>query len=266
MIDTHCHLTDPKFSGQVEAVLARAKEAGVERIIVPGTDLVDIRRVIELSESYENIYGLAGIYPGNVEEVGNLDEAIEKIEKIITENKKIIGIGEIGLDGYWSDRNIEKQKQFFKAQLELAVEKNVPVAIHSRKAEGPIREVFEEMERLPTGQFHCFGESEEFLNYVLKKGFYVSFCGNITYPSASSGRLRDLVKKVPLDRLLLETDSPYLAPEPIRQAQGKVQRGNLNEPANVKIMGEYIAKLLDVSPETLINQTTKNAKCLFFGG
>ena len=138
----------------------------------------------------------------------------------------------------------------------LAVKIDLPVVIHMREAEAEMRQVLDQMEKLPRGQFHCWAGSEEFLEIVLKKGFYVSFCGNITYKSAEE--LRRLIKKVPLDRLLLETDSPYLAP-------GE-RRGSLNEPANVKIIAEYIAKLLDVSPETLINQTTTNAQCLFFGG
>jgi len=256
MIDTHAHLTDPKLDTQVEMVLGRAKKAGVVKVIVPGTDLRDMWQVKQLTEKYEEVYGLAGIYPGNVDDVDDLDKALAEIESLLTASPKIVGIGEIGLDCYWTDRNIKKQREFFKAQLELAVRKNLPVAIHSRKSEGPIRETFMEMEKLPRGQFHCFGESPEFLGFILEKGFYVSFCGNITYKSAD--HLRQLARQVPLGRLLLETDSPYLAPE--------VGRNRPNEPANVKIIAEYIANLLDVPLETLINQTSTNAKCLFLGG
>lgn len=255
MIDTHAHLTDPKFI-DVTDVIKRASEVGVDKIIVPATDAKDMFLVKELTVKYENVYGLVGIYPGNVEEVGDLEATLKQIEELVSKNEKIVGIGEIGLDCYWNDRDIEKQKVLFKAQLELAIKLRVPVAIHSRKAEREIKEVFEEMKALPKGQFHCFGESRDFLSYILDKDYYVSFCGNITYKSADN--LRRLVKLVPLERLLLETDSPYLAPEG--------QRGRPNEPANVRIIGEYIASLRDVSLETLINQTTANAKCLFFGG
>jgi TatD DNase family protein len=125
-----------------------------------------------------------------------------------------------------------------------------------RQAETEMRQVLEQMKKLPSGQFHCWAGSAELLDLVLRKGFYVSFCGNITYKSA--GDLRGLIRKVPLDRLLLETDSPYLAPEG--------HRGSLNEPMNVTILAEYTAKLLGVELATLINQTTENAECLFFAG
>lgn len=162
---------------------------------------------------------------------------------------------------------MELQKIIFKGQLDLGVKLNLPVVIHMRDAEDEMREIIKKKKNLPRGQFHCFAGSDEFLKLVLEKGFYVSFCGNITY--ASAGRLREQVRKVPLKRLLLETDSPYLAPERVpsdslsSRADG---RGSLNEPANVKIIAEYIAKLLDIPPDTLINQTTANAKWLFFGG
>ncbi|MEK7064757.1 MAG: TatD family hydrolase [Patescibacteria group bacterium] len=240
MIDTHAHLTDERLSSQIEAVLARAKEAGVDKILVPSTGLLDGKKAIELADKYEMIWAMVGVHP----EIGK--------------SKKVVGIGEIGLDFHYDPEKKTKKEQteLFRLQMGLAVKIDLPVVIHMREAEAEMRQVLDQMEKLPRGQFHCWAGSEEFLEIVLKKGFYVSFCGNITYKSAEE--LRRLIKKVPLDRLLLETDSPYLAP-------GE-RRGSLNEPANVKIIAEYIAKLLDVSPETLINQTTTNAQCLFFGG
>lgn len=256
MIDTHVHLSDPRLGSQIKNVLLLAREAGVERVIVPATDLKDAYRIRKLLESFDGVYGLAGIYPGNVEGVGSLESAIAELAKILDSSKKMVGIGEIGLDCYWTKRNIEKQMAFFKAQLVLAAKRNLPVAVHSRGSGNEIKGVFDSMEKLPKGQFHCFGESEEFLTFVLERGFHVSFCGNITYPSAAN--LRNMIKKVPLDRLLLETDSPYLAPEP--------RHGSINVPSNVKILAEYIAGLLGIQTSTLINQTTENTLCLFFGG
>ena len=151
---------------------------------------------------------------------------------------------------------MELQKTIFREQLELAVELGLPVAIHMREAEAEMIEVLDSMKKLPAGQFHCWAGSEELLKKVIELGFYVSFCGNITFKSADN--LRRLIKIVPPDRLLFETDSPYLSPEP--------RRGSQNEPANVTIIAEYIANLLGSPIETLINQTTANAKCLYFGG
>ena len=258
MIDTHAHLTDERLSSQIEAVLARAKEAGVDKILVPTTGISDGKKVIELAEKYSQVYAMVGIHPESVLEKGFLGFARNDVEELVRRSNKVVGIGEIGLDFHYDPEKKTKKEQteLFRLQMGLAVKIDLPVVIHMREAEAEMRQVLDQMEKLPRGQFHCWAGSEEFLEIVLKKGFYVSFCGNITYKSAEE--LRRLIKKVPLDRLLLETDSPYLAP-------GE-RRGSLNEPANVKIIAEYIAKLLDVSPETLINQTTTSAQCLFFGG
>lgn len=259
MIDTHAHLTDERLASQIGTVLTRAREVGVTKIIAPSTSLEDARLVVEMIGKYDEVYGLVGVHPENISHL-LFDVAHLKNElRALTESSgKIVGIGEIGLDFYYDKEKKSKELQMkvFREQLELAVKMDLPVVIHMREAETETTEILSQIERLPKGQFHCFAGSDTFLKLILDKGFYVSFCGNITYKSA--GTLREQVKKVPLDRLLLETDSPYLAPEG--------QRGSLNEPANVKIIGEYIAKLLDVSPETLIKKTTKNAKCLFFGG
>ncbi|MFZ2202262.1 MAG: TatD family hydrolase [Microgenomates group bacterium] len=266
MIDTHAHLTDERLVSQIEAVLARASEAGVDKILVPATGLLDGKKAIELADKYEVIWAMVGVHPESVSEKGfhgsrggTRDEfARNDVEELVRRSNKVVGIGEIGLDFYYDKekRSKELQMRVFQEQLELAVKMNVPVVIHMREAEAEMTEILSQLDVLPKGQFHCWAGGDDLLKLVLEKGFYVSFCGNITYKSAEN--LRNLAKLVPLDRLLLETDSPYLAPEG--------RRGSLNEPANVKIIAEYIAKLLDVSPETLINQTTENAKCLFFGG
>ncbi len=253
MIDTHAHLTDERLMGQIDDVLRRAKEAGVERVVVPGTSLEDSIAVVELVNKYENVYGLVGIHPENLGKFNG-----NNIGLLIENNMKVVGIGEIGLDFHYDPdrKTIEKQIEIFRSQMDMAIKLKKPVVIHSRDADPEMRFVVENMAELPSGQFHCFAGSDDFLKLILDRGFYVSFCGNITYPSA--GALRDQIRKVPLDKLLLETDSPYLTPEPMR--------GSLNEPANVKILAEFIAEQLGINLETLISQTTANAKCLFFGG
>lgn len=268
LIDTHCHLTDEKLIDQVEGVIARAKEAGVTRMIVPTTGILDGKKAIEIAEKYQGVWAMVGVHPEVLESETNPmyrdewlasgGEWVNRVRELARSSGKVVGIGEIGLDFYYDKekRSLEIQMRIFQEQLELAMELNLPVAIHMRAAEAEMRQVLDQMEKLPGGQFHCWAGSEDLLNSVLKKGFYVSFCGNITYKSA--GDLRELIKKVPIDRLLLETDSPYLSPEG--------HRSSFNEPANVTILAEYIAKLLGIELETLINQTTRNAQCLFFAG
>lgn len=268
LIDTHAHLTDERLASGIGEVLARAGEVGVEKILVPTVGLLDGRRAIELAEKYESVWALVGIHPEVLADETNPDyrnewlaaegEWINRLEGLARSSKKVVGIGEIGLDFYYDKerRSQELQMRVFQEQLGLAAKMDLPVVIHMRAAETEMKQVIGQIGELPAGQFHCWAGGEELLNEVLEKGFYVSFCGNITYKSAES--LRKAIRRVPLNRLLLETDSPYLPPEPVRSSP--------NEPSNVKILAEYIANLLDLPIETLINQTTKNAKCLYFHG
>jgi len=253
LVDTHCHLTDKGFEGKVGEVVERARRAGVEKIIVLGSSLIDSKKAIEIVEENKGVYAMVGFYPGALEKMGDLNKAMEKLRRLARSSKAVVGIGEIGLDCYWNKQNIDEQKKLFKLQLELANELNLPVAIHNRLAEKEIREVFDLMNKLPRGVFHAWSGDGKFLEYVLERGFYVSFAGNVTYKGAEN--LRTVLKRVPLDRLFLETDSPYLSPEPLR--------GKLNEPVNVKITAKFVASLLNISFEDLVRQTSKNALCLF---
>lgn len=253
LIDTHCHLTDKKFS-DVKTVVEEAKVAGVERIIVPAINIEDAKEVVKVAEK-ENLYALIGVHPEEVEKITETIQMSKELEEMAKKSNKVVGIGEIGLDFYWDGEKKTKTKQIevFRSQMELAIKLALPVTIHMREAEKEMREVLDGFGALPKGQFHCFSGNEEFLLYVLSKGFYVGFDGNITYKSA--GNLRELVKKVPIDRLLLETDSPYLTPEPLR--------GTVNKPANVKIVAAAVAKELNLETDKLIEQTGNNALCLY---
>lgn len=251
LIDTHCHLTDGRLDNTDE-VIASAQKVGVEKFISPATDLDDSEKVVALSRRYSQVWAAVGIYPGNAEEIGALPQALEKLEQL-TQNKKVVAIGEIGLDGYWNKRNLKVQTEVFQAQLLLANKLNLPVVVHSRDAQKEITQVFTKLKVPFKGQFHCFGPDLEFLEFILDRGFYVSFCGNITYKNAQG--LREAALKTPLDRLLLETDSPYLPPQE--------QRGSINTPANVRITADFIAKLKGISVEELAGATSANAQDLF---
>ncbi len=252
MIDTHTHLSDPKFSGDLEEVRARARSAGVVAMISPATNLVDAKKVAVLTQKYDEVYGLVGIYPGEAKEE-SWESELAEMWRLLATNKKIVGIGEIGLDEGPLARNPQLEHAVFEAQLDYAQKHDYPVVIHTRNTEEAMGKVFRSREKLPRGHMHCFSGSQDWLEYVLARGFCVGFDGNVTYKSA--GELRELARRVPLTRLLLETDSPYLPPE------GK--RGTRNESANVRITAEFLAQLRGESLEELVTVTTQNAKNLF---
>ncbi len=253
LIDTHCHLTDAKIV-DVKKTINEAHNAGVEMMFLQSTSIEDSRRAVAIAEQ-EGLYATVGVHPEDIDNVGNVEEMIAELEKIVGGSKRVIGIGEIGLDFYWDKekKTKEKQIQIFSAQMELAVRLKLPVVIHMREAEEECFEILTKMGTLPRGEFHCFAGSEKFLKFVLKMGFYVGFAGNVTFKSAAG--LREILHKVPLNRLLIETDSPYLAPEPVR--------GTVNIPANVKIVATAIAKELALDTQKIEEQTGKNALCLY---
>jgi TatD DNase family protein len=255
LIDTHCHLTSKRLIGRLDEVIEDARTAGVEKIIAPSSNLDDLKKAIEISNKYEGVYCLTGISPGEVTKQDDWKRDLETMKQIIEKEKKIVGIGEIGLDCYWNKKNLRLDKEIFKAQLEMAKELDLPVSIHNRQAEKEIQEVFMELgkDNLPKGVFHCWSGDEDFLKYVLDRGFYISLSGNVTYGDGNS--LKNWLKELPMNRLLLETDSPYLSPEPVR--------GRLNEPKNVKITAKFVADVLKVDVDDLISKTAENSLCLF---
>jgi TatD DNase family protein len=254
IIDTHAHVFDPKIENS-EAAIKRAGEVGINKIVVPTTSIEDLDKVIRLAQNQKDLYILAGVHPEEIETVTNIQAMKSELKNRIIANKKVVGIGEIGLDFFYDKERFTKTNQIeiFQAQMELAVEMNLPVAIHMREAQEEMLAVLGELKALPKGQFHCFAGDQGFLKRILDLGFYVSFAGNITYKSAQN--LRDRLKEVPLERLLVETDSPYLAPEPLR--------GTINEPANVKIIAKFIALELNLDLAEISEITQKNTLCLY---
>src|SRR5258706_2782578 len=200
LIDTHCHLTDERLTDTKE-VLRRARAAGVTKVIMPSTSLEDAKRAAVIAVQ-ENQYSLAGIHPEELETVEDVETEMEAIKRVIESSSRVVGIGEIGLDFYFDKekKTEKKQKELFRKQMDLAVEMRMPVAIHMRGAEEEMTKELIEIHRLPTGQFHCFAGSEDFLKMVLKMGFYVRFAGNITYKSAAN--LPAMLHQLTLNKVL----------------------------------------------------------------
>jgi TatD DNase family protein len=252
MIDTHAHLTDPRYVADLPIVLARAEESGVHAMINPSTSLKDAREVDALTKLYPQVYGLVGLYPGEARDE-SWEQDLETMWSMIAENKKIVGIGEIGLDETPLKINPKLEYAVFEAQLNNAIDHDYPVVIHTRNTETEMWDLMKRYPKLPRGHMHCFSGSIDWLEYVLSRGFYVGFDGNITYKNAEN--LRELALHVPLDRLVLETDSPYLPPTG--------HRGERNEPGNVRITAEFLATLRNESLDTVIQMTTQNARALY---
>lgn len=252
IVDTHCHLIDDAFEKDREEVVKRAIKQDVREMIVPSTSLKESKEVIKWADTIDGVFGLVGVHPE--EAINNQKVEIGGLRELAM-NESAVGIGEIGLDFYWDKKKESKNRQMkiFEEQMRLASELDLPAVIHMREAEAEMGEVLGKLEELPKGQFHCWSGGEDFLKLILGKGFYVSFAGNVTYPKAE--KLRRLAKMVPVERLLLETDSPYLSPQE--------RRGSRNVPENVIIIGRFLTDLLGISEKELFKRTRQNTRELF---
>ncbi|OGS20600.1 MAG: hypothetical protein A2252_00960 [Elusimicrobia bacterium RIFOXYA2_FULL_39_19] len=253
LFDSHAHLTDKAFQPGYEAAIEAALSAGVQKILCPCDDVSKPETYTNLLKMYGFIYGASGIHPHEVE-LGKELEAVKSLLKV----NKTQAIGEIGLDYHYlyesKDRGktVELQKDYFTNQLKIAKDAKLPVIIHCREAWQDAINILEK-ESYFNGVFHCFSGSLDELDWCLKMGFYVSISGTVTYPSAKN--MAKIVKAIPEDRLLIETDSPYLAPQKFR--------GKRNEPAYVKYVAEKIAEIKNISVEEIAEITFDNACRLF---
>lgn len=265
MIDVHCHLNFKAFANDYDEVIKRAKEAGVAMIINVGTKLDTSRKAVELAEKYGNLYAIVGVHPHHADKVELGSRWLSELEKVAKSSKKVVAIGEIGLDNYRYQSNgitdTAAQKELFEAQIELAYRLKLPLQIHNRHAGKQILEILTYYKSYllnPPGMFHCFAGSIDILKSALQMGFYIGFDGNITYPGLAPGEdtaLPDLVKATPLERIVVETDSPYLTPIP--------HRGSRNEPQYAILVGQKIAEIKAVKLSQVDEQTTKNVYDLF---
>ncbi len=250
-IDTHSHLFAPEFGDDLDSVIDNAKSNGVDYIIVPATDLESSKKVIELTEKYDLIYGSIGIHP---HETKNWDTSLINNLEELSKNNKIVAIGEIGLDYYYDFSPKEKQIEALKAQLDLALKLNLPVILHNREADEDMMAILKSY--AGTGlraQLHCYSSTLENARDLFQMHHLISFTGNITFNKMEN--LRQIISNTSLDHILLETDSPYMAPVPFR--------GKRNEPAHVKIVAEKIAELHKITVEEVGIVTSFNAFKLF---
>jgi TatD DNase family protein len=253
LIDTHIHLDDSRYDKDLEDVIERARENGVERFIIPGADPKTLERAVELSEMYDDIYFSVGIHPYDAE---NYDE--ELLEKYI-EHPKCVAVGECGLDyfrleGDEDTQNVEKvlQSNVFISQIELANKYNKPLIVHIRDASRDSQAILEEFANTG-GVLHCFNADEELIK-LSDKDFYFGIGGVVTFKNAK--KLVNVIPKIPKDKLLIETDGPYLTPHP--------HRGERNEPSYTKLVSQKISELLDMKEKEVEEITTKNALKLFW--
>ena len=248
-IDTHCHLD--KLDSTPEEAIIEAKQAGVQRMVTVSVDELSLDFVSSMVQQFPEVYGSVGFHPHDAAEL--TEDLEQKIRKLALEEKKLIAIGETGLDYHYMYSSAEVQQQVFSKQLQLAVELNLPVIMHSREAETDTLNILQEIPVPPLGVAHSFTSSFEMAKTLIEMGWYIGINGIVTFKNAED--LREVVSWLPLDRLLLETDSPFLAPTPFR--------GKPNKPAHIPAIATFIAKLRGISLEQLSEQTSANAQRLF---
>ena len=250
LVDSHAHVDDERFDADREEVVARASAAGVSLIINVGADMASSARSVALAGKYPGIYAAVGMHPHDAKDMQETDYI--QLEQW-TKQPKVVAIGEIGLDYHYDLSPRPMQKEVFLRQLDLARKTGKPFIIHEREAHLDMFEIIKSAARGLNGVFHCFSGSVETAREYLNMGFYISVAGPVTF--SKSGKTKEVAKFVPLDRLLVETDSPYLTPQPFR--------GRRNEPAYVRLVAEEIANLRNLSLEELAAATTANVRRLF---
>ncbi len=248
MIDTHSHID--MIEQDATFLVKEAEDFGVEKIIVPSADRSSYEKVISLCNQFEEVYGALGVHPSEV--LKAKDEDYEIIKDLVKVNKKIVAVGEIGLDYYWDKTFINEQKDAFKRQIKIAQDLSLPILIHDRDAHFDSFEILKEIKDIPV-IMHCFSGSLDVAKECIKCGFFIAIGGVVTFKNAK--KMKEVAKEIPLDYLLLETDAPYLTPEPFR--------GKENHPAYVKYVAQEIANLRGISFEQVEEVTNQNAKRIF---
>ena len=249
-IDTHSHI-DMIEDIDIETIIKSAQENGVKKIIIPSADESSFEPVLEICEKYENIFCMLGVFPQEAQKWN--DKTADNIINLAKNNKKVVGIGEIGLDYYWDTSFIELQKEIFIKQIEIANELKLPFAVHDREAHKDTFDLITKYNKGSDVLLHCFSGSVEFARECVKEGFYLALGGVVTFKNAK--KMKEVAIDIPLDKLMLETDAPYLTPVP--------HRGKTNEPKYIPLIAKEIASLREIDVEEVAKQTTQNAEKVF---
>jgi len=248
LTDTHCHLFYEQIKNDIDSVLERAKKLGVNRFICVATNLDDAEECLELSKKYKCIYASVGIHPHDSKNVPK--DYKEKIYNFM-KNDKMVAVGEMGLDYFRNISSSKVQKEIFRSQMEIAEDLNMPVIFHNRDADKDVLSILKDFPSV-VGVAHCFSSTEETAVKLIELGYYISFSGNITFKNS---HLPEFAGRLPLNRILVETDCPYLSPVPYR--------GKPNEPGRARFVAEKISEIFKLPFEVIADETTKNASKLF---
>lgn len=250
LVDSHCHLNFPDLAANLPAVLQAMRDNGVGHAMCIGVTLEKFPQVLAIAEAHENIYATVGIHPDNEDvEEADVDRLVA-----LANHPKVVGIGETGLDYFRLTGDLEWQRERFRTHIRAAIASGKPLVIHTRNAaEDTLRIMREEGADRIGGVMHCFTESQEVAEQAMELGFYISLSGIVTFKNA--GALKEVARNIPLDRMLVETDSPYLAPIPYR--------GKTNQPAYVRYVAEHVAELRGITPQEVAEATTRNFFRLF---
>ena len=252
-VDAHSHYNDEQFENDREEVIKRTFDEGVTKVICAGYDISSSKLSIEISKKHDFVYSTCGISPNDVPENKNeIASMLEQIEEL-AKNNKVVAIGEIGLDYHWNTENKEIQKEMFIKQIEIANKYDLPIQIHTREAVMDTIQILKDNPVKKRGMFHCCPLNRELIKEALKLDFYISFAGPVTFKNSKNAE--EIVQMVPLNRLIIETDSPYLSPEP--------KRGTRNECLNVKYTAEKIAAFKGITIDEVASQTYSNVLELF---
>ena len=247
LIDTHAHID---MYEDFDAIIKNAQDANIKKIIIPSVEEKYFEKIITIAETYENVFCQLGLFPS--EAINWTDKTESKIKELAN-NKKVVAIGEIGLDYYWDKTYIEEQKNIFKKQIIIANELKLPIVVHDREAHKDCIDILKEYNKTSNVIFHCFSGSVEMMKECVRLGWYIALGGVVTFKNAK--KMKDVAKEIPLENLMLETDSPYLTPVPYR--------GKENQPAYIKYVAEEIAQLKNIPVDDIIKQTTNNSERVF---
>ena len=254
--DSHSHYNDEKFDEDREQIINDTYNAGITKFVCAGYNIKSSLDSLELSKKYDFIYSICGISPNDIPQTEQeLLKSLDEITKLVQNNKskKLVAIGEIGLDYYWNKENKELQEQAFIKQIELANKLELPIVIHSRDASVDTINIIEENKVNKAGIFHCCQQNQEMIKNALRLGYYISLAGPVTFKNAKNSA--DIIQMIPMDKLLIETDSPYLSPEP--------NRGKRNDCRNVKYVAQRIADVKGITLEEVAKATYENAMRIF---